>query len=515
MCNVELYDKKVGSSHRKAFGQFFTPPAIAKFMVDWVLQSGATRLYDPAFGLGAFYEASLDTHPKINFTASEIDTRIIDFWQTQNEDTSFIKIEDYLLSWGGRHKNIVCNPPYMRFQKFLNRDEVCNGFKRELSFELSGYTNTASAFLLKSISEMDGSGRLAYIMPLEFLNSGYGAFVKERLIRSGHLVSIISFNCEKDIFLDATTSVGIVLYDSKEKYSSVSFYSINSIDELQNFSRISPTRIVPTCDLDPYNKWLPYFQLTEVIVNSPLMVTLDYYGRFSRGIATGANEYFLLKPTLAKERNLGESECIPCISKSSQVQKMIFKQADLDELLKNNSSVLLFSVNGNHTESAEKYIQYGVANKFNERFLTKNRIPWYKTEKRDPAPLLLGVFSRGGYKIILNQSKALNLTCFHGFQPNIFGVDHVKRLFLYFLSKTGRKIISLAMRKYGDDLDKFEPNDLNGGLVPSSIFLQGLSEKMVQEALCFVDKTDQLPEEIEIFFEPLIISDKRVPVLCS
>lgn len=515
MHNVELYDKKVGGSHRKKFGQFFTPPAVAKFMADWVLQSGAASLYDPAFGLGAFYEASLDTHRNIDFTASEIDPRIIDFWKGHNGETNFIKTEDYLLSWGRKHKNIVCNPPYMRFQKFLNRDEVGNAFKRELSLELSGYTNTASAFLLKSISELDRSGRLAYIMPLEFLNTGYGSFVKEKLISSGHLVSIISFNCEKDIFSDATTSVGIILYDNKEQYSSVSFYSINSIDELQNLSAISPTKLIATCDLNPFTKWLPYFRQTEIMVNSALMVTLDYYGRFSRGIATGANEYFLLKPMLARERSLEKSECVPCISKSSQVRKTIFKQLDFDELLKNNSSVLLFSVNGDHSEAAEKYIQYGIANKFNERFLTKHRSPWYKTEKRDPASLLLGVFSRGGYKIILNQSKALNLTCYHGFQPNIFGFDQVKRLFLYFMSKTGREIISLAIRKYGDDLDKFEPNDLNGALVPSPDFFQGLSEQMVQDALSFVDKTDQLPEEIESFFEPLIISNKRVLALYS
>lgn len=508
MRNVELYDNEVGILHRKAFGQFFTPPAIAKFMVEWVLQSGINSLYDPAFGLGVFYEASLDFCQKINFTASEIDSRVVDFWKKQNEDTRFIKIEDYLLSWGGRHKNIVCNPPYMRFQKFLNRDEVCNGFKRELSFDLSGYTNTASAFLLKSISEMDGSGRLAYIMPLEFLNSGYGSFVKERLISSGHLVSIISFNCEKDIFSDATTSVGIILYDSKEKYSSVNFYSINSVDELQNFSKILPTRIVATCDLNPSNKWLPYFQLTEVIMNCSLMVTLAYYGKFSRGIATGANEYFLLTPTLARERNLSETECIPCISKSSQVQKIIFKQVDFDDLVRNNNPVLLFSANGEHTESADKYIQYGVANKFNERFLTKNRTPWYKTEKRVPAPLLLGVFSRGGYKIILNESNALNLTCFHGFQPNIFGVDYVKKLFLYFQSKAGREIISLAIRKYGDNLDKFEPNDLNGALVPSCKFFQGLSDEMVRKAFKFIEKNDKLPEQIEKFFQSLLISEK-------
>jgi len=184
-------------------------------------------------------------------------------------------------------------------------------------------------------------------------------------------------------------------------------------------------------------------------------------------------------------------------------------------LISKNNPVLLFSVDGDHTEWADKYIQYGVVSKFNERFLTKNRTPWYKTEKRAPSPLLLGVFSRGGYKIILNESNALNLTCFHGFQPNTFGADYVKRLFLYFQSKAGREIISLAIRKYGNNLDKFEPNDLNGALVPSCKFFQGLSDNMVRDALKFIEKNDRLPERIEKFFQPLLISNKGISTLCS
>jgi len=44
--------------HREKFGQFFTPEPVARFMVGWVLGNGATKLYDPAFGLGAFYFAA-------------------------------------------------------------------------------------------------------------------------------------------------------------------------------------------------------------------------------------------------------------------------------------------------------------------------------------------------------------------------------------------------------------------------------------------------------------------------
>lgn len=107
-----------------------------------------------------------------------------------------------MLSWGRKHTNIVCNPPYMRFQKFLNRDAVFSAFAKNAGLRLSGYTNTASAFLIKSLLELDGKGRLAYIMPLEFLNTGYGRAVKAKLLEGGHLAAIIKVDCEKQIFPD-------------------------------------------------------------------------------------------------------------------------------------------------------------------------------------------------------------------------------------------------------------------------------------------------------------------------
>ena len=228
------YLKKIGEKHRKRYGQFFTRPEVAEFMVRWVLKSGQRTLFDPAFGMGAFLGPVADD-PGIVFAGSEKDPKILDFWTGEaGERKADIEHEDYLLSWGKSHANIVCNPPYMRFQKFIGRDSVFKTFVDNLGLRLSGYTNTASAFLLKSLSELNGSGRLAYIMPLEFLNTGYGTIVKKRLIESGHLVAIINLKCEKDIFPDAITSVGIILYDACRHYSHVDFHIADSISSLEN-----------------------------------------------------------------------------------------------------------------------------------------------------------------------------------------------------------------------------------------------------------------------------------------
>jgi len=494
------YCKTVTDAHRKGLGQFFTHARVAEFMIKWALGSGIKELYDPAFGLGAF-------RPKENgvaFSASEIDPVALNYCREKAAtNLPFVIQEDYLSSWGKSHSNIVCNPPYMRFQKFLNRGSVLLDFTKHLNFSLSGYTNTASAFLLKSLSELDGRGRLCYIMPLEFLNTGYGTSVKRRLLEGHHLAGIISLECEKEVFPDATTSVGILLYDSSVIHSKVAFHSLKSLHELESFDSLPPVTEIKVNELDPKAKWLPHFKTIKVTFNREQMVPLDYYGRFSRGIATGANEFFVLSQSKAENLGLPSKECQPCITRSSQISRPIISDKDVSAMLDADIPALLFSANGYPSTEAIKYIKHGESLGYHQRFLTKHRSPWYKTEKRTPSPLLLGVFSRGGYKIILNRSNALNLTCYHGFQPNLFGLNYVSHLFLYFLSQAGREIIGLSMRTYGDALDKFEPNDLNNALVPMPQSFDTISEEEVAFGLHLVTSEGILPDALEVKFSEI------------
>ena len=435
----ELYLRSVGGKHRKLYGQFFTHPAIAQLMVDWVLQSGSATLYDPAFGLGAFRDVDFK-NGFVEFKASEIDTDILAFCaDVMKRDVSFVAHEDYLTSWGRKHSNIVCNPPYMKFQQFLNRDVVADLFVHYTNIKLPGHLNVASAFLLKSLFEMNGQGRLAYIMPTEFLNANYGGIVKYKLMEGGHLYSIIQFDCEKEIFPDATTSVGIVLYDASGSFSEVKFYSVKRVEDLQQFSHLSPVQSIALEALDPKAKWLPYFESHHVAIHPSQMVRLSDYGRFSRGIATGANHFFVLRQSQAQALGLGARDCVACITRSAQITQSVFGQRDLQRLVDADNPLLLFSPQDLPSASALKYIEWGESLGVQNAFLTSRRNPWYKTEVRSSAPLLLGVFSRGGYKVILNQSDALNLTCYHGFQPNLFGGRYINHLFLYLLSPDWKK----------------------------------------------------------------------------
>ena len=58
------YIKNTPVSHRKNYGQFFTPPSVSRLMAQWVLKDEPKSILDPAFGLGIFYDEVIKLMPK-------------------------------------------------------------------------------------------------------------------------------------------------------------------------------------------------------------------------------------------------------------------------------------------------------------------------------------------------------------------------------------------------------------------------------------------------------------------
>ena len=498
---VDGYKEYSRAEHRKEFGQYFTPSFIAEYMSKWIHDGPNKGVHDPAFGLGAFAEFFDDIQ------GSEIDHQILDYYNTYIGDINNIYREDYLLAWdwdNRKYPNIICNPPYMKFQDYRDKDLIIEGFRWSTGIKLSGYTNISSLFLLKAMYDLEINGRLAFIMPLEFLNTGYGKIVKKVLLENNHLHSIMKIEFEDEVFPDAITSVGIIFYDSSKKYKSVKFLVAESKDDL--YKDINPISDMPYYELKSDEKWQKYFN-TDILKGVNLnMVKMSTYGKFSRGIATGANEFFVLNPSKAKSM-LKEWETVEVIPKSSYVTNPIFSLNDYLSLSKEDKNVLLLDSQNGGSDGLEEYIRYGESKEYHKRYLTKNRKLWHNLELENkwPALIWVSVFSRDGYKIIRNHSDALNLTCFHGFIPTQTGSHYVDHLFLFMLSDIGQKLMRENARIYGAKLHKFEPGDLNDVKVPSKDMFHTIPINMIYDNMNYVRKHGAIKQELNNRFTDMVL----------
>lgn len=209
MLSEESYTRSVSTEHLKDFGQYFTNKAITDFMCAWAC-SDAKSVLDPAVGNSNFLLSAKRHNPDCTLTGYEIDKMILDYFG--NPADARIYNTDYLLSdWSCKYDAIVCHPPYNRFQFVQNRNEILDKIKIHTGEQYTSYTNLYILFLVKSIEQLSHNGKLAYLIPTEFMNSKYGMKIKQLLLQRQLLRAVINFANNNNIFANAITTSCIII----------------------------------------------------------------------------------------------------------------------------------------------------------------------------------------------------------------------------------------------------------------------------------------------------------------
>lgn len=479
---------------RIQLGQVFTPYAIAKPMVRWVTSNGPpTTLLEPALGLGIFTRALLEmsAQPVLRVTGYEIDTNIANLARKLFKDFGYTQIDiinsSFLSSsWDTKYDSILCNPPYHRFRGLPGRDELGYQVRTRVGIKVSRAANLYVFFLIKAVHQLADGGRAAFILPYEFLNADYGQMVKQYLLDEGVLRKVLILNDGIHPFANVITTTCILCLERNSAVSHPEVLTCRSLEEISTAVETTPSdthteagliHAIPSAK--PANKkWLIPGILSHEY-NLKTLVPLSTFGRVMRGIATGDNKYFLLTERQRLELGLGLSCVLPCLSKSNLAAKYIFSTDHFADLIQSEKPVWLFRAYGNEQDPAvQKYLAEGECRGSNHRYLTKNRSPWYGVEDRPPAPLLATTFSRNGIRWVRNEAGVRFLTAFHGFYPH--PDTNLDLLTAYLLTPVSQRILAQNQRDVGNGLRKFEPNDLNNGLVAD---ITRLKESVQKEAL--------------------------------
>lgn len=487
--------------NKKDLGQFFTKPLLAEFMVGLVTngckifaanegitvegtenktdRNGKFEFLDPAVGLGAFTDI-ISKYSNIAITACEIDEEIVkEFQKTREYEINLIQ-KDYLsIYFDKKFDFIVCNPPYIRFQDIKNRNELMQNFEKNYGISVLGYSNLCIYFLIKSMNELKENGRCCYIIPYEFMNTGYGTKVKEYLLKSRMVKSIYKFDNGLQLFNKAITTSCILLLENCY-HESLEFIQISDIKEIESnaknieFAKNQPSHFenvkrIPYSQLNAEEKWINYFSVDNLEFIHPKqkyanLVKLSTFADVKRGIASGSNDYFALNEEMIANYKLSKAVCVPCIIKSRDVKDIVITKKTFDTIRKKNKKVFLFDGCNAKKKSDIEYIAYGESLGINKLYLTSHRNPWYSLENKGPAPIWISVFNRQGIKVIRNELNIRNLTSFHGLyfaRDKACNEEFINLFYCYLLTPFAQELLYASRREYGNGLDKFEPKDLS------------------------------------------------------
>lgn len=453
------------SRNRRPLGQVFTPPAVAAPMTAWAVAHRPRRILDPCLGPGVFVQCVDELRQRgivprdAEVRAYELDPRMVRAYRAaaarRGEPWVRVTQGDFLRARpDGRFDAALCNPPYVRHHEHRLDETLFRRFDRLVGARLSRLTNIYGLFLLRIWSLLAEGGRAAIITPAEWLNADFGCALKRYLMAQNAIDGILQFDHVTSVFDGVLTTAAITLLRrGRGEDEPVRLRGVRSVAELERFDGgIAYAR----SQLDPSAKWSPLFQRHPG--RNGRAVPLGEVARCVRGIATGANRYFVLKPSELAVAGIDRADVTPCVSKAGQVVASRLTTADVDRLIAADERVLLLTPREPPRPAVRRYLALGRRLGVHRRYLPQHRPCWYQPERREPAPIWVNVFARGPFRFVRNEAGVLHLTAYHGIYPQA-GVDP-ERLHAALCGAGTQAELRRQMRIYGGGLRKLEPRDV-------------------------------------------------------
>ncbi|MGH3089749.1 MAG: Eco57I restriction-modification methylase domain-containing protein, partial [Rubrobacteraceae bacterium] len=421
-------DRAKTQAERNKLGQFATPAALASDIMEYaknvLSKDSGIHFLDPAFGTGSFYSAFSRIFPAqrvASATGYEVDPLYAEAAARIWGGTSMeIKVADFTLekppaTAAEKANLLICNPPYVRHHHLDKETKARLGRTAEIASGVrpSGLSGLYCHFLLISHAWMAQGGLAGWLIPSEFMGVGYGRKIREYLLDRVTLLRIHRFDPRNAQFEDALVSSAVVWLENTPPTNS------HAVELTCGGTLLNPetSEVVPSETLRGDTKWTAFPRASKERTIRPSGWKLSDLFEIKRGLATGANEFFLLTPEQAVEHRLPREFLKPILPSPRYLPTDEVESDEKDEPLLDRKKFLLScdlpeeEVKHSYPD-LWRYLRKGIESGIKERYLCRHRRPWYSQENRPPVSLLCTYMNRRGsedgrlFRFILNHSQA-------------------------------------------------------------------------------------------------------------
>lgn len=487
----------------KVFGQVFTPPEIANFIVKWCIRKSEDLVLDPCAGDGIFVEASIkrllelginDTKKQVyaierdptlfkkleNIFKEKAELICRDFFNLKPINEVLYRDNDTLPLF----KAVVGNPPYVERQRIDIIEKL-----RKMYPNIPALSDLYVYFIVHATRFLEYGGRLGFIVSDTWLSMNFGKFLRDFLVRKYKLRALLYF--DEKVFPKLVRSV-IILAEKvnkapkdyeitfvrvKEHFSEALNSILSHINEETTSSQENVAIFkIPLSQLKKENSWLPYVLGHDMYIKlrkHPLITTLEDLARISIGLFTLANDFFILRVDKAKRLKI-ESEFLkkvifsykelthPIVEKPEELRYyVLYCDKEKEELMGTN--VLKYIELGERTPvkiRGKNEVVVGYHN--TPRMKVASRKPWYnlkpEIEKRCIKPI---VFPRRIYYrfiVAWNKIGAVYSDNFIGIEPK--RPDYLLPLLAILNSSLTEYFARLTGHIYGGGVCDLRPSDV-------------------------------------------------------
>jgi hypothetical protein len=458
-------------------------------MAAWVLVDGSEELFDPAVGEGVFLAAARDVHPNgghITLYGQELDADALDRGRQEFGPELFrqVRVGDFVLDPPKRQfRAIVANPPYMRHHRIPRETkaqlkEVC---KRVLGFSIDARAGLHVFFLIQALSLLKPGGRLAFIVPADTAEGVFADDLWRWITARYSLEGVVTFDAKATPFPGVDTNPIIVLIRNCERSGSMDWLQVHARDSsaLLDYARKGALggnghEIVVT------RRTLAE-ALQTGLTRPPLSpeerdtIRLGQLVSVMRGIATGANNYFLLRAANAAALGISPEFLKRAISRTRDLPAGtgVLQETRLDQLEERSRPTWLFAPDGRTMEAfpepVRRYLRLGEELGLPDRPLIRSRNPWYKTETRRVPDFLFAYLGRRSARFIRNDAHVVPLTGFLCVYAKSSAPRFRAELWLLLREERTLANLRLVGKSYGSGAIKVEPRALERLPIPKAL----------------------------------------------
>lgn len=311
----DALEATVPASERHAYGQYFTPAPLVELVLSLVDAPDGVVL-DFACGSGRFLlGAARFGQPLRGF---ETDPAALDAARS-NLPEADLSATDFLTVDGAEDVAlIVGNPPYVRRR----------GLKRDLYVD----------FLERSAAHLRPGGQLALVLSNAWMDVGYGAEVRELLLRDFAIEWVVE---GEERWFEGAKVHTVVLVARKGRGDRVRFGRVQALP-----GPVEVLREVPQASLSVEASWGPYLRAPQAWfdVDRAAMPTLGELAELRRGFTTNDNAFFYPPP----DAEIEDEHLVPLLKGPKRVSGLAIDGAALPDRV--------FVVNGTPKPGAQAWI---------------------------------------------------------------------------------------------------------------------------------------------------------------
>ena len=398
---------------RRTLGQFWTPAPIAECMVRWALGGRPGRFLDPGAGPLTFLRAAdrMFGPGNASCVAFELDPDLgAAALRDYPPETCDLRAEDFLRTEARLPgMPVVSNPPYTRHHRI--RDEVKRGLsawaEAAFGFRPSGFLGAYGWFFLKALDVAAPASRLCFLTPVELLSSVSGLGLFRALPKQVWPRRLLVFGPEFDAFpgVDATAAVSFVEPAATHEPRLLVLRSWPEPAALGDWlGGGKPSSALATHGFEaPF----PPRQRPAMRPARPAdgpRVPLIEVARAARGVATGANAFFLFGRARRDASGIDEPHFVRVIARARDAQRLVLTADDLEALERRGRPTHLLALRRDVRPAGAlaDHLAEGERLGLHEKPLSRRR-PWWTTEALTRRPSCSRL-SRGP-RFVLNRRR--------------------------------------------------------------------------------------------------------------